>query len=124
MGRHGDQQYEADIRWTTHGVAHIRGGTWGDLGFGQGYACARDHLPTIADQIVKVRSERARFHGAGPDGAHLASDLGYRALGVAEGAPHLRDAQPDHIRDLVAGYAAGYDAWLEEATAAGSLPDW
>ncbi|MGN6693045.1 MAG: penicillin acylase family protein, partial [Aquihabitans sp.] len=120
----GEGNYEADIRWTTHGVAHIRGGGWGDIGFGQGYACARDHLPTLADQIVKVRSERARFHGAGPDGAHLASDLGYLALGVQERAPQLRDAQPSHIRQLVAGYAAGYNAWLAEALAAGDLPDW
>ncbi len=120
----GAGTYEADIRWTTHGVAHIRGGTWGDLGFGQGYACARDHLPTLADQIVKVRSERSRFHGAGPDGAHLASDLGYRALGVQERAPQLRDAQPDHVRQLVTGYTAGYNAWLAEAEAAGDLPEW
>ncbi|MCU1370966.1 MAG: hypothetical protein JWO77_2160 [Ilumatobacteraceae bacterium] len=118
------QPYTADIRWTTHGVAHIRGDRWGDVGFGQGYACARDHLPTIADQIIKVRSERARFHGAGPDGAHLASDLGYRALGVRGRAPELRDAQPAHIRELVAGYAAGYNAWLAEALDTDALPDW
>jgi acyl-homoserine-lactone acylase len=124
MAQQGDEQYEAEIRWTTHGVAHIRGAGWGDLGFGQGYACARDHLPTIADQIVKVRSERARFHGAGPDGAHVASDLGYRALGVVARAPHLRAAQPDHIRRLVSGYAAGCNAWLAEARELGALPTW
>ncbi|WP_421117922.1 penicillin acylase family protein [Aquihabitans daechungensis] len=120
----GDRTYEADIRWTTHGVAHIRGAGWGDLGFGQGYACARDHLPTLADQIVKVRSERARFHGAGPDGAHVGSDLGYRALGVVQRAPQLRDAQPDRIRHLVSGYTAGYNAWLAEALETDALPAW
>ena len=124
MTQQGNDQYEADIRWTTHGVAHIRGAGWGDVGFGQGYACARDHLPTLADQIVKVRSERARFHGAGPDGTHLATDLGYRALGVRDRAPQLRDAQPGHIRQLVAGYAAGYNAWLGEATRSDALPAW
>jgi acyl-homoserine-lactone acylase len=120
------QQYEADIRWTTHGVAHIRGARWGDVGFGQGYACARDHLPTLADQIIKVRSERSRFHGTGPDGKHLASDFGYRALGVRDRAPKLRDAQSDRMRELVAGYAAGYNAWLAEARADGgqALPAW
>jgi acyl-homoserine-lactone acylase len=120
----GNERYEADIRWTTHGVAHIRGAGWGDVGFGQGYACARDHLPTLADQFVKVRSERARFHGAGPGGAHIASDLGYRALGVVDRAPRLRDAQPDHIRRLVAGYTAGYNAWLAEAVETDALPAW
>ncbi len=120
----GDERYEADIRWTTHAVAHIRGAGWGDVGFGQGYACARDHLPTLADQIVKVRSERARFHGAGPGGTHVASDLGYRALGVVARAPQLRAAQPDHIRDLVTGYAAGYNAYLAEALDTDALPPW
>ena len=39
--------YEADIRWTTHGVAHIRAGDWGGLGYGQGWAIAGDHLSTL-----------------------------------------------------------------------------
>lgn len=114
----------ADIRFTTHGVAHIRADSWADLGYGQGWACARDHLPTIADQIVKVRSERARFHGAGPHEANLASDLGYRSLGVMGRAPQLRDHQPDHIRDLVTGYVAGYNRAVDEAHRDSTLPDW
>ncbi len=118
----GDQRYEADIRWTTHGVAHIRAADWGSLGFGHAWACARDHLPTIADQIVKVRGERASFHGRGPDDAHLASDLGYRALDVRGRAEALRDAQDDDVRRLVEGAAAGYNAYLAEA--GDDLPDW
>ncbi|MCU1358537.1 MAG: hypothetical protein JWM89_3955 [Acidimicrobiales bacterium] len=124
MGEQGDHRFTADIRWTTHGVPHIRAGDWGGLGFGQGWAMARDHLPTIADQLVKVRGERARFHGAGSEGAHLASDFGYRALGLVERAPALRDAQPPHIRALVSGFVAGYDTWLAEATATDVLPRW
>lgn len=124
MSTDGGRTYQADIRWTTHGVAHIRADDWGGLGFGQGWACARDHLPTIADQIVKVRSERSLFHGPGHDGEHLASDFGYFALGVAQQAPVFRDAQPDHIRELIAGYTAGYNAWLREAVADDLLPEW
>ena len=120
----GDGRYEADLRFTTHGVAHVRAGDWGSLGFGQGWACARDHLPTIADQIVKVRSERARFHGPGPAESHVASDLGYLALGVAERAAWLRDQQPSWIRDLVSGYTAGYNRRVAEVTTEGSLPGW
>jgi len=61
MSERGDSAYEADIRWTTHGVAHITARTWGDLGFGQGYACARDHLPTIADQFEREANNFARY---------------------------------------------------------------
>ena len=120
----GDAGYEAEVRFTTHGVAHLRSATWGGLGYAQGWACARDHLPTIADQILKVRSERAAFHGAGHNEAHLASDLGYLALGVTAWAPSLRDAQPGWICELVSGYVAGYNRRVTEAHDEGSLPAW
>ena len=119
-----DDRYTADIRWTTHGVAHIRADDWGGLGYGQGYACARDHLPTIADQIVKVRSERSKFHGRGPDDSHLASDFGYLALGVVDRAPAWRDAQSARVRALMAGYTVGYNQALAEAKADDTLPRW
>jgi acyl-homoserine-lactone acylase len=124
MTEQGDERYRADIRWTTHGVPHITADDWGSLGFGQGWSFGRDHGATLADQIIKVRSERSRFHGAGPDGANLASDLGYLAMGVRERAPQLRDAQPLHLRELVTGYVAGYNAWLVDAVETGSLPAW
>jgi acyl-homoserine-lactone acylase len=116
--------YEADIRFTTHGVAHIRAADWGSLGYGQGWACARDNLATILDMAVKVRSERSRFHGPGPDDNFVASDFGYLALDITGRANALRDAQPPDIRSLVAGYTAGCNAWLAEARATRALPGW
>ncbi len=124
MSERGDHLYDADIRWTTHGVAHIRAGDWGSLGFGQGYACARDHLPTMADQYAKVRSERSSHHGAGPNESMLATDLGYLALGVRDRAPALRDAQADHIRALVTGYVTGVNQRVREAVGTDALPEW
>lgn len=120
----GDGRYEAEIRRTTHGVAHVRAPDWGSLGFGQGFACARDHLPTIADQVAKVRGERSRFHGPGGSGDHLADDFGYRALDLLGRAPGLRDAQPPWVREMVDGYTAGYNAHLAEARSQGTLPGW
>jgi acyl-homoserine-lactone acylase len=118
------RSYEADVRWTEHGVAHIRAEDWGGLGFGHAWACARDHLPTIADQIVKVRSERALFHGPGPDDRHLASDFGYLALGVQDMAVAIQAAQPPHIREMLTGYVAGYNARLAEAVEGDLVPEW
>ena len=122
----GEGRFEAEIRLTTHGVAHVRAGDWGGLGFGQGWACARDHLPAIADQILKVRGERARFWGAGRHDGLLAGDLGYRVLGLRDRAGALRDAQPPHIRDLVAGYTAGVNRAVTDALEdpEGRLPEW
>ncbi len=115
---------EVDIAWTTHDVVHVRAKDWRGLGFGQGWACARENLGTIWDLAVKVRSERARHHGAGPDGNFLASDLGYLALGITERAETLRAAQSEELRELIAGYVAGCNAWLAEAVAADAVPDW
>jgi len=119
----GTHRYEAEIRRTTHGVAHIRAATVPDVVFGQGYACAADHLPTIADQILKVRSERARFFGRGDGDAHVNSDLGYLALDVAGWAERMAATQPPEIVAVVEAYAAGINRWLDEHGTA-ALPAW
>jgi len=115
--------YDADVRYTTHGVPHITAADWGSLGFGQGWCCASDHLATLADQVIKVRSERSQFFGAGPDDRHLHSDLGYLALDVRGRAETLAASQPAEVLDLVEGYAAGINAWLDEH-GRGALPAW
>ena len=119
----GTTKYEAEIRRTTHGVAHIRAATIPDVMFGQGYACAADHLPTIADQILKTRSQRSRFFGPGEGDRHLNSDFGYRAMGVEDWARTMLDTQPPEITAVVEAYAAGLSSWLADH-GTGSLPDW
>jgi acyl-homoserine-lactone acylase len=119
-----DGRYRADLRWTTHGVAHITAGDWGSLGFGQGWACARDHLGILVDQVVKVRGERAKHHGRGAGDQHLASDVGYRALDLPTHALDLRNGLDHRIHQLVDAYVAGHNAYLAEATAEGTVPAW
>lgn len=119
----GDDRYQADITWTTHGVPHITARDWGSLGFGQGWACSRDHFAAVVDHAVKVRSERARHLGRGELDKHLHTDLGYRALGMAERAERMRGAQPPVVVDLVEGYAAGVNAWYAEH-GRDALPEW
>ena len=63
--------YRATIRRTSFGVAHILADDLGSAGFGQGYAFAQDHACVLADQILKVRSQRAVFLGPGPNNAHV-----------------------------------------------------
>ncbi|HUY86629.1 MAG TPA: penicillin acylase family protein [Acidimicrobiales bacterium] len=115
--------YEAEIRWTTHGVPHIRASDWGSLGFGQGYACAQHHFATIADQVCKVRSQRARFLGRGSNDVHLNSDIGYRVLGLHARAQQAFHRQPENSFQLVSGFAAGLNAWLQAEGGPG-LPHW
>ena len=124
MSEHvGTPHYEAEIRRTTHGVAHIRAASLPDVFFGQGYACAADHLPTIADQVLKVRSERAAFFGRGEGDVHLNSDLGYLAMDVTTWAERMAATQPPELVAIVDAYAAGINRWLAEHGTA-SLPEW
>ena len=120
----GDARYSAELRTTSSGVVHVRADDWGGLGYGQGWACARDHLPVIADQVLKVRGERAAFHGAGPLGAHVASDLGYRMLGLVERAPAFLAAQRPEVRALIDGYVAGYNRRVAEVAAGAPVAAW
>lgn len=119
----GSDRYEAEIRRTTHGVAHIRGATSPDVVFGQAYAIAGDHLPLIADQVLKTRSERAAHFGRGEADRHLNSDFGYLAMDVTGWAQRMLDTQPDHIVAVVDAYASGLNSWLAENGRNG-LPQW
>src|SRR5690606_6379069 len=53
------RSYQARIRRTAFGVPHIVADDYGSLGFGQGYAFAEDNACVLADQILKLRGERA-----------------------------------------------------------------
>jgi acyl-homoserine-lactone acylase len=54
----------AEIVWTEYGVPHIRAQSFSGLGYGQGYAFARDNLCLLADHFVTLRGERAKTFGA------------------------------------------------------------
>jgi len=120
--------YEAEIRWTAHGVAHVVADDPANLGFGQGWAVAEDRACVLADQIVKVRGQRARYHGAGEVtasglGEHVASDVAYGVWDLRGRAGATWPTLTDDARALIEGYAAGYNAWLAERTPEG-VPGW
>jgi acyl-homoserine-lactone acylase len=112
-------RYQAEIRRTSHGIPHITAKDYGSLGFGEGYAFAQDHLCSLADQVIKVRGERARFFGPGENNRHLNSDITMKALGIYEQAKSMYQALPPDHRAQIEGYAAGYNQYLREVTANG-----
>jgi acyl-homoserine-lactone acylase len=105
--------YEARIRRTRFGIPHIEAKDLGSLGFGEGYAQAEGHLCTIADQIVRVRGERAKYFGPGPNDAYLLSDTGMKAPRIAEYAARENRRLPGELRDWQSGFVAGYNRYLE-----------
>jgi len=107
-------KYQATIRRTAHGVAHISAADLGSAGFGQAYAFAQDHACVLADQILKVRSERAKFFGRGAGDRHVNSDFAYLSLDVVKRAEAALAVQTEDIRALIDGYVAGYNQYLAD----------
>ena len=113
--------YSVDVRWTAYGVPHILADDFGSLGYGMGYAFARDHVCVLADQVVRARSERSMYFGAGEDDANLNQDFGWLGLGVYRDAEAGFLSLPAEIQADIIGYAAGYDRYIADHAA--DLPD-
>src|SRR5262245_19205597 len=109
------EAYTATLRRTSFGVPHITASDRGSLASGMAYAAAQDHVCTLADQILKVRSERAITFGRGEDDANVSTDFAYLALGVYENGSAFLKAQSPEMREIVGGYVAGYNHYLAQA---------
>jgi len=117
----------AVVRYTEYGIPHIVAHDYAGLGFGDGWTQAADQVCTLADGFVTVRGERSRYFGpdSAPDGSlssatkNLTSDLYFRGVReagtvdklLAEPAPRGPSRQ---MRELMRGWAAGYNAWLRQ----------
>ncbi|MDH6220828.1 acyl-homoserine lactone acylase PvdQ [Streptomyces pseudovenezuelae] len=131
--RHSHQEHpshgglSAVIRYTEYGIPHILAKNYADLGFGTGWAQATDQVCTLADGFVTLRGDRSRFFGADAttEGSlstaedNLSSDLYFRGVQqtgtvqklLARPAPQGPSRQ---VKDLMRGFAAGYNAWLKQ----------
>jgi acyl-homoserine-lactone acylase len=115
----GAPLYTANIRRTSHGVAHITADDWGSLAFGQAYAFTEDKGCLLADQIIKVRSERSRHFGPGVANANVYSDLGYLHLGLRKSAEAQFELLDETAQLGITGYAAGYNQALADGKIGG-----
>ena len=121
-GAHGSR---ATLRYTEHGIPHILADNFRDLGYGYGYAVARDNICELADIFLTVGAERSRHFGPGGAGnstlsyasSNLDSDLYFQRIidsGVVERlaarpAPH--GPRPE-VREMASGYAEGFNRYL------------
>ncbi|MCA1813465.1 MAG: penicillin acylase family protein, partial [Halobacteriales archaeon] len=125
----GASGYEASVRWTAYGIPHVTGKDWGSLGYGYGYAFARDGLCVFAEEVATVRGERSlywppgdtyRIGGNGVTPTNEASDAFWRFVRDSPDLYPLTELRPE-VRALMDGFAAGYDRWLGD-TGVGHLP--
>lgn len=132
----GAASLNAEIRTTSYGVPHIRAKDFESVGFGIGYSTAKNDICEIAPTWVTVNAQRSLYFGpeAGETrgvtaGAYnnLQSDLFWKRIldsGLVEkelAAPAPLSPTQD-VRDIVRGYAAGYNHYLAK-TGVDQIPD-
>ncbi len=104
--------YHATVRWTSDGVPHVVADDWAGLGFGQGWALASLHVCEVADQVVRVRGERAKYFGPGDDDANLDSDFFHRHMRFVDQAPAAMARMSPEAAAIGRGFVAGFNRWI------------
>jgi len=105
--------YEATIRRTEGGVPHITAKDVASAAFGQGWASGEDRACDLADQVVKIEGQRAKWFGRGEDDANVHSDLAWRSIGIRDIAEKDWAEAGDDVHRMMTAYTDGWNAYLE-----------
>ncbi|HET8961419.1 penicillin acylase family protein [Nocardioides sp.] len=123
--------YSATITRTAHGIPHVTADSFGDLGFGSGYAAAETSICTLADTLVTGRAQRSRWFG--PEARYndqvtleasnlqvdaFVQDLHNRRVVEKLLADEDRGPGPE-ARQMVRGYVAGVNRYLDRVGPSG-----
>lgn len=129
--------YDVTIRYTEYGIPHIQARDYGSLGYGYGYALAKETICTMADTYTTVRAQRSKyfgpdqgyvFRGNGASVNNLNSDFFFQQINDSKTVEKLLavkgiGAPKPEIRQTVTGYVAGYNRWLADQGGANGITD-
>ncbi len=108
-------RFDAEIRWTSFGIPHVKANDWGSLGYGFAYATARDAVCTMARDVVMVNGELSRHFGAA--NGNQESDIFHRAVLDSAAVHNFTRGQSDKSNQFAEGYVAGYNRYLRDHAA-------
>ena len=112
-GDPGDGNYNATIVHTEYGIPHVTANDWGSLGYGAGYAYAKQNYCVLMREIVRANGESLRWFGESE--GSLANDLVYRFFAGDEYIENeFIPAASEGLQALTAGYAEGLNRYLAE----------
>lgn len=106
------QRYNVTVRWTAHGVPHVRADDWGSLGYGFAHAVATDAVCTLAREFVNVRGEQARFFG--PEEGRLEADIFHKSVITDQALTQAAARTGAEMAAMQEGYVAGYNRYLAD----------
>lgn len=122
----------AKIRYTTGGIPHILAQNWADLGFGYGYAFAKDNICTMANDYVTVEAQRSRYFGpnasyveraSGTTVSNLDSDIFFQQIINSHILQRIEQGLTPAERQLEGGYVKGYNTYLADVGGAKGITD-
>jgi len=130
-------RYDVTIRYTDYGIPHITGRDFGSLGYGYGYAVAKENICILAETYTTVRGRRSIHFG--PDNGYtyransstvnnLNSDVFYQDIIDSKRVEKLVGMKGPHaikpeLFELADGYVAGYNRWLASVGGAKGVTD-
>jgi|TARA_Y100000310_G_scaffold343326_1_gene450436 acyl-homoserine-lactone acylase len=104
--------YDALIRWTSYGVPHIKADDAGSLGYGFGYAKAKDAVCVLARAFMMVNGELSKY--LGPEKGNLQSDIFHKALLDEATVDRYKKEQRADTTQMSEGFAAGFNRYLQD----------
>jgi acyl-homoserine-lactone acylase len=108
---------------TGHGLVHVTAKTYKGIGYGVGYAYAQDNRCLLAYRIAQVNGRVSEQVGADKIERILAEshsmtsqlmDAMFRTYYDSKAIRAGFAKEPQAVRDLAEGYAAGFNAYLKE----------
>lgn len=115
--------YQVQIQRTSYGIPHIQAADWGSLGYGYGYAFAEDNLCVLAREVLAATGTQSRWFGPGTGSANVISDWVYAMANSDARVQAAVTTLDQDTRDLLAGYAAGYNRYLRDAGPGAGAPE-
>ncbi len=120
--------YSASIRLTEHGFPHVRAKDYAGLGYGVGYAQIRQRECEVFDRMVVTQSRLAEINGRGAADQNLNSDhyhawLRTKVEGWLAEPPGSLNSPSREARDLIRGWAAGINRYVEEIKGPDGISD-
>jgi len=106
--------YDVQVLRTSYGIPHIQATDWGSLGYGYGYAFAQDNVCVLAREVLAANGTQSRHFGPGTSNATLFSDWVYKMVNAKARVDAAWAVVDQDTRDLLTGYAAGYNRYLRD----------
>lgn len=119
-------EYQATVKRTTMGIAHVNAADYKGLGYGVGYSFAEDSVCTLMIDIISIRGQRSRFFGAEgryeipsvpASASNVDSDFFWKLMATPTAIARMRSGMVPELRDMTAGYVAGFNRYVSELRA-------